>query len=133
DAHRLISVVFNRDLRLGVGPQPRDLTGLAQPGQLAAEFMGEGNWSRHELRGFVAGKAKHQSLVAGALLRCAFAFGCGLIDTLFNVTRLLAHFAHHPAGVGVKNAIAVYISNAANRLANSLFEIKLRVACNLTG
>ena len=33
----------------------------------------------------------------------------------------------------MKNAIAVHISNAANRLANALFEIKLRVARNLAG
>src|SRR5205807_6865838 len=126
-------VVFNRDLRLRVGPQPRNLTGLAQPGQLAAEFMGEGNWSGHELQGFVAGKTEHQSLIAGALLGRAFALGRGVIDTLFNVAGLLAHFANHPAGIGVKNAIAVHISNAANRLANALFEIKLRVARNLAG
>ena len=95
--------------------------------------MGEGNWSGHELRGFVAGKTEHQSLIAGALLGRAFALGRGVIDTLLNVAGLLAHFANHPAGIGVKNAIAVHISNAANRLANALFEIKLRVARNLAG
>src|SRR5436190_18178051 len=37
------------------------------------------------------------------------------------------------AGVGVKNAIAVDISNAANRVANAFFKIKLRIAGNLAG
>ena len=95
--------------------------------------MGEGNWRGHQLGGFVAGKTEHQSLIARALLGCAFSLGRGVIDTLFNVAGLLAHFANHPEGIGVKNAIAVHIPYAANRLANAFFEIKLRVARNLTG
>jgi hypothetical protein len=43
---------------------------------------------------------------------------------------LFAHFANHPAGVGVKNAIAVYVPNVAYASADLLLKIKLCVACN---
>jgi hypothetical protein len=91
------------------------------------------NRCRHELRRFVAGKTEHQPLIPGPLLGRAFSLRRGLIDTLFDVARLLGHFANHTAGVGVKNAIAVDISNAANRVANAFFKIKLRIAGNLAG
>ena len=95
--------------------------------------MCERNRCRHELGGFVAGKTKHQALIPGPLLGSAFAFGRRLIHTLLDIARLLGHFANHPAGIGVKNAIAVYISNAANCVPNPLFEIKLRITRNLPG
>lgn len=61
-----------------------------------------------------------------------FAISRGLIDTLFDVARLLAHFANHAASVRVKNAIAVRVSDVANGLSRTLFEIELGVACDLT-
>ena len=90
--------------------------------------MRERNGRRHQLGRFITGKAEHQTLIAGALLCACFAFRRGLIDTLLDVARLLAHFADHPAGVGMKNAIPVDVSNTANRIPDSLFEIKFRVA-----
>jgi hypothetical protein len=84
-AHRLITIVFDRDLRFGVGTQPGNLPRFSQPRQLAPQFVGEGNRRRHELRSFIAGKTKHQSLIACALFVRAFAIRGGAIDTLLNV------------------------------------------------
>jgi len=70
-------------------------------------------------------------LIASALFRSGFPIGCYLVDALLYVARLLAHFADHPAGVGMKNAITVYVSDVADGGADSLFEIKLRVAGDL--
>src|ERR1022692_5191950 len=62
----------------------------------------------HQLRRFVAGKTKHEPLITRALFGGAFAFRRCLIDTLFNVARLLRDFAYDPTGIGVKNAIIVH-------------------------
>ena len=95
--------------------------------------MGKRNGRWHELQRFIAGKAKHQPLIAGALLGSSFSVRRNAIDTLFDVARLLAHLPNHPAGVCVKNAIAVDVSDVADRSADALFKIKLRVGRNFAG
>ena len=41
DAHRLVVHIVDGDLALGVGPEPVDLAGLADAGQLAAKLVGD--------------------------------------------------------------------------------------------
>ena len=89
DADGLAVFVDHRDLRLGVGTQPRGAAGLANLGQLAAEAMREHDRRRHQLRRFVAGVAEHQPLVAGALLRGLLALDLARVDALRDVGRLL--------------------------------------------
>src|SRR5438132_9643147 len=95
--------------------------------------MRERNRRRHQLRGFIAGKTEHQPLIASALFRSTLSFGRSLIDSLFDIAGLLAHFANHPAGVGVKNAIAIDISDVADGRAHALLKVKLRVASYFPG
>ena len=95
--------------------------------------MGKRNGRWHQLRRFVAGKAEHQPLIACALFCRAFPLRGDAIDSLLNIAGLFAHFADHPAGVGVKNAVAVDISDVANARAHALLEIKLRIAGYLPG
>src|SRR5437660_3028737 len=95
--------------------------------------MGKRNGRWHELQRFIAGKAKHQPLIAGALLGSSFSVRRNAIDTLFDIARLLAHLPNHPAGVCVKTAIAVHVSDVTDRSAHALFKIKLRVGRNFTG
>ena len=87
----------------------------------------------HQLRRFVAGKTKHEPLITRALFGGAFAFRRCLIDTLFNIARLLRDFAYDPTGIGVKNAIIVHITNAADCVANLVGEIEARVTRDLAG
>ena len=56
-----------------------------------------------------------------------------MIDTLFNIARLLTDFTNDAAGVRMKHAIAVHITNIANGFADALDVIKLCVARDLTG
>ena len=56
-------------------------------------------------------------MISSPLLGGAFAFSRRLIDTLLDVARLLAHLPNHTTGVGVKNAIAVDVSDVADRSA----------------
>src|SRR5207249_5991584 len=106
---------------------------FAQACELTAEFVGERNWRRHEFRRLVAGKTEHQSLVAGALFGSCFSLGGGAVDALFDVAGLLAHFANHAAGVGLKNAIAIHITDAADGTAHALIKIELGVARDFAG
>ena len=41
DAHRLVVLVLDGNLALGVGPQPRHLAGLADARQFAAQAVGD--------------------------------------------------------------------------------------------
>src|SRR5207237_8723475 len=86
-----------------------------------------------ELRRCISRNAKHPPRIAGALLGSSVSVRRDAIDTLFDVARLLAHLPDHPAGVGVKNAIAVDVSDVADRSADALFKIKLRVGRNFAG
>ena len=90
DGDRLAVVVDHRDLGLGVGAQPLHLALLANPGELAAEAVGEHDRRGHQLRRLVAGVAEHQALIAGALLRRLLALGRLGVHALRDVGRLLA-------------------------------------------
>ena len=72
-------------------------------------------------------------MIAGALFRSGLSIRRRFINSLFNVARLLGHFANHSAGVGVKNAIAIHISDVTNRGAHAFLKVKLRVAGNFSG
>jgi len=63
----------------------------------------------------------------------SFVFGCGLIDTLLDIARLLAHRAKHLAGVGMETAIAIHVSNLTNGGARLSDEIETRVARDFAG
>src|ERR1043166_9610037 len=89
--------------------------------------MRERDWRRHQLRRFIAGKTEHQSLVARPLFRSTLSFSRSVVDSLLDIARLLAHFTNHSAGISVKNAIAVHISDVADGGAHVLLKVKLRV------
>ena len=79
-AHGLIAVVFNGDLAFGVRAQVGQLL-LTQLGEFDQQAVAEVDGQRHEVGGLVAGIAKHQALVASALLFVqAFTFVTALGD-----------------------------------------------------
>src|ERR1041385_4302236 len=127
------ALVLDRDLRFGIGTEPGNFARFAQTRQLPPKFMRKRNRRGHQLRGFIAGKTEHQSLIAGALFRSALSISRSLIDSLFDIAGLLAHFTNHPAGVRVKNAIAVHISDVADSAAHLLLKVKLCIAGYLSG
>src|SRR5437588_12163691 len=107
-------MVFNRDLCFGVGPKPGNLALFTQSRQFAPKLVREGNRSRHKLGRFIAGKSKHQSLIARSLFGRAFAFSRSFIDALLDVACLLGHPATNAARTGRENTIAVYAPNTAH-------------------
>ena len=67
-------------------------------------------------------------MIASALLCGVLSFSCACIDSLFDIAGLLAHFTNNPAGVGVKNAIVIDVSDVADGGAHVLLKVKLRIA-----
>ena len=65
--HRLVPLVFEGDLALGIGPQPGDLLGLAQLRGAVQDLVGVHYRGRHQLRRLAAGETEHHPLVARAL------------------------------------------------------------------
>ena len=77
DVHRLIAVIFDRDLCLAVGTQIRQRAVLAHLGELARQRMRKVDRQRHQNRRFVAGEAEHHALIARAGIERI------LVDALF--------------------------------------------------
>src|SRR5579862_597592 len=80
DADRLVILVTQRHLALGVGTQPRYAPGLAHLSLALDQAMRQRDWRRHQYVGLLRGIAEHQALVAGALFALVLA-----VDTLGDV------------------------------------------------
>jgi hypothetical protein len=63
-----VAIVGNRNLRLAVGAKKVDAPGLAILREAVGELVREHDRQRHHLVAFVAGVAKHDPLIAGALI-----------------------------------------------------------------
>ena len=62
----VIAVIFHCDLAFAIRPQVSQAPFFPHLGKLLGKLMGQGDRQGHQLRGFVAGIAKHHSLVPGA-------------------------------------------------------------------
>ena len=118
DADRLAILVLNGDLALGVGTKPLDAASFAQAGQLAPKTMRKHDWSRHQLRCFVASEPEHQSLIPGPLLRMILSFGGPGINSLRDIGTLRGNHVGDKNSVGVENVIVVDVADFADRLAD---------------
>ncbi len=131
DADRLAVLVDHRDLRLGVGAQPRHRAALADTGQLTAEAVGEHDRRRHQLGGLVAGVAEHQPLVAGALLGGLLADRLAGVDALSDVGRLLGDQQVDEHLVGVEDVVVVDVADVADCAPRDLLEVELGLGRDL--
>src|ERR1700740_1353825 len=93
--------------------------------------MAELNRRRHQFRCLTNGKAEHEALVSRALFVGLFALGGFGIDSLSDVARLAAKSLHHETSVSLEKRLFVDIADPANRGANLLDIVKLRVGGNL--
>jgi hypothetical protein len=120
--------VAQRDLRLGVGPQPRQAAVAAHLGLALDQPVRQEDGHRHQAGRLVAGIAEHQALVARALVEVeALAF----VHALCDVARLLAVGDDDRAGVGVEADQRIGVADAADGLARDGVEIHARVGGDL--
>jgi hypothetical protein len=116
-ADRTAVDVAQRDLGLGVRTQPWQAAVLAQLRLALDQAVRVVDRGRHQFRGFVAGVAEHQALVAGALVEVdAGAF----VDALGDVRRLLVVADHHGATFVVDAEIGVVVTDALDGVARNL-------------
>jgi hypothetical protein len=123
DAHRLLAVVLDADLRLAVRTQPGELPGAARGGQPAGQTVRELDRHRHQLRGLAAGEAEHQTLVAGA----------AGVDPLGDVGRLPVDGQHDLAAAAVELELGTVVADLLDDAARHAHEIDLRVGGDLAG
>ena len=112
DFHRLAIFIAQRQLRFGVGAQRGLLARFARLGQTAQDGMRILNGRRHQFGRLAAGIAKHDALVAGAVL----------VHPLGDMGRLLVQIVLHFQRVPVKLVLLVtnVLHAAADNVLNPL-------------
>jgi len=131
DRDGLAVLVNDRDLALGVRAQPFHLAALADAREFAAQTVREHDRRRHELRRLVARIAKHQALIARALLGVLLAIGLPGIHALRDVGRLGGDVVVDENFVGVKDIVGVRVADAPDRAADNCLVIELRLRRDL--
>ena len=122
--------VAHRHLRLGVGPQPGKPAVLAHFGLALHEAVGVVDGQRHEHRGFRAGVAEHEALVAGALVERIVE---SLAHALGDVGRLAVDGGEDGAGLVVEADVGIIVADAADDVLRDLAVVGVRLGGDLAG
>ena len=126
DPLRDAALVLDRDLGLAVGPEVRQLAGLADLGQPARHPVGERDRQRHQLGRLAAGEPEHHPLVAGAELERRRGVVADLergIDALGDVGRLLLDRDERAAGQVVEAVVGPGVADVADGVADDRLEV----------
>ena len=121
--------VFNGHLGFAVGPHPGQCAVSAHFGQAAGQAVGQINGHGHQHVGFVAGKAEHHALIAGAdgidlgVAIAVLAHFQRVIHALGDVGTLRGNGRLDAAGVAVEALAAVVETDIDDDLAHQLVEI----------
>ena len=119
DANGLVPVVLDRHLTLSVRAQPRQLLAPARLRKAARDAVRQRDGHGHHLGRFIAGKAEHHALIAGAdgvhlVARLAF-------ERPVNAQRDIGRLPVEPhlegEGIGVKAVFGAGVADAAHRFA----------------
>ena len=130
DAVRLAVDIAHRDLALGVRAQERQAAVLAQLGLALDQTVRVVNRRRHQFRGFVAGIAEHQALVAGTGVQVVVA---GMVHALGDVIALLVIGDQHRAALVIDAVFGVVIANALDGVARNLDIVDMGVGGDFAG
>ena len=125
----VVDLVADRDLRLAVRAQVRQIARLAHLGEPLADLVREHDRERHQLRRLVRRVPEHHSLVAGAELvqrvvvaRVVLHLVRG-VDALRDVRRLLVDRDHDTAGGRVEAPLRVRVADVADPLADDAGDV----------
>ena len=118
EADRLVVLVAQGHLALGIGPQPGELAVLAHLRLALHQPMRERNGRRHQHVGLVGGIAEHQALVARALFALVLA-----VDALGDVGGLLADDVEHAAARAVEAHVGGVVADVEHGLAHQRLHI----------
>ena len=116
DTDRLVILVAESDLALGVRAQPAEYA-LAAHFRLALyQSVRVGNWCGHQHVGFTGGVAEHQALVTGTLV-----FRFGAVYALVDIRGLHAKCGQYCAGFIVETHLGAGIADILDGLAHQGF------------
>ena len=110
----------------GVGAEPRDFARLADAAEFASEVVREHDGGGHEFRGFAAGEAEHETLIARPLLGGFLSRSAAGIDALGDIGALAGEGVHDVDAVGVEDVFGMSITDGADGGANELIVIQFR-------
>ncbi len=128
EAHRLVILIAQGDLALGIRAQPVELALLAHIGLLLHQAVRQGDGSRHQHVGFVGGIAEHQALVAGALLALVLA-----VDALGDVRRLFADDVDDAAARAIETHVRGVVTDVQHNLADERLDVHPGIGGHFTG
>ena len=125
-AGRPAMLVLDRDLRLAVRAEVRELAGLAGLGQAARHPVCQRDREGHELRRLTAGEPEHHPLVAGAELVDLDLLAADLeggVHAERDVRRLLLDRDEGAARLVVEAVVRARVTDVADGLTNDLLEV----------
>ena len=115
----VLLVVFDRNLRFGIGTQIRHFVLFsAYHCQLAQQQVREVERERHVVVGFVTGVTEHHSLISGTLIH-----GLGTFYSPVDVGRLLVYGREYSAGVAVEFIFAACVPDAVDDAAGDFVQV----------
>ncbi len=138
DTRRLAIAVGHCHLGFAVRAKIRHATIPSRDRELAGQTVGQTNWQRHQLGGFIAGIAKHQALITGTngivaiTIRLTPPFE-GNVNTLGNIRRLFIEGHQHRTTFGSKTTATVGVANFGNFFAGETGVINLGLSRNFAG
>jgi len=109
-----VAFVEHGHLALGVRAQPGQRPGFPEFGLAPDQPVREPDRIGHQVRGFVAGEAEHQALVAGAER------AVGVHHALVDLDRLMVEAHLHFAAIGIDAGRGILVAGIAQHLARDL-------------
>ena len=109
-----VMLVLDSDLSLGIRAQPRQGARTTSDSHRSVEFVSQHDSQGHVLLGLVSGVAKHDPLIASAVV-----LKRAMIQSLGNVWRLLLNGHENVAGLVVEALLRVIVANILDSLANN--------------
>ena len=126
DSRATVLLVFDRDLRLRIGTEPREEPRAACRGQCRIELVSERNGKRHIFRGLIGSIAKHDALVTRTMV-----LERAMVKTLGNVGRLLLNGNEDVASLVVKALGRVVVANVLDGITDNLLIVELGLGRDL--
>ena len=117
DPDRLVLIVDDRDLALGVRTQPVDVLVEASFGQSVGDAVRKGDGQRHQFFGVIASVSEHQALIASTDV---FTGGVVFIDSLGDIRTLAVEGDHDVAGSAVDAPFVIGVPDIDDRLADDI-------------
>ena len=133
----LVDLVADRHLRLAVGPQVRQLAGLAHLREPLADLVREHDRERHQLLRLVRRVAEHHPLVARAdaveriVVARVVLHLVRRVDAQRDVRRLLVDRDDDAAGRRVETPLRVRVADLRDPLADELRDVDVRLGRDL--